>query len=97
MFYEVCEILFEFKGLWDRRLMLIQEVNDKGKIVFCCIENFVDCYKGFSNLLCSLKLFGFLNDFVEEFMFLFKEKINYKFVGSGNVFFYFVLYSLVIC
>jgi hypothetical protein len=95
--YEVREIPSESKGLRDRRLMPIQEVNDKGKTVLCRTENFADCHKGFSNLLRSPKLLGLLNDLAEEPMLLFKEKINYKLAGSGNVFLYSVLYSPVIC
>jgi hypothetical protein len=60
-------------------------VNDKGETVLCRTENFADCHKGFSGLLRSSKLLGLLSDLAEEPMLLFKEKINYKLAGSGEM------------
>ncbi len=44
-----------------------------------------DSHKGFGELLRGKKLLGLLEELSGEPMFLFKEKINYKLAGSGEL------------
>lgn len=60
-------------------------MNASGKRVLCRTENFVDYHTGLNSLLRGEKLLGLLNELAGEPMHLFKEKINYKLAGSGEL------------
>lgn len=61
-----------------------QEVNSAGARVLCRTENFASHHTGFNALLRGPSILGILNRLAGEPMLLFKEKINYKFSGSGG-------------
>ncbi|XHG05877.1 hypothetical protein AWENTII_009091 [Aspergillus wentii] len=61
-----------------------QEVNSQGKRVLCRTENFVNSHNGFQSFLRGQRILSVLEQLASEEMLLFKEKINYKFAGSGG-------------
>ncbi|CAD6594250.1 MAG: hypothetical protein ASARMPREDX12_008501 [Alectoria sarmentosa] len=61
-----------------------QEVNSAGARVLCRTETFASHHTGFNALLRGPSILGILNRLAGEPMLLFKEKINYKFSGSGG-------------
>lgn len=62
----------------------IQEVNTAGKRVLCRTENYTNSHAGFDALLRGRRILSALEQLGGEEMVLFKEKINYKFAGSGG-------------
>ncbi|KAL9066621.1 MAG: hypothetical protein Q9161_007451 [Pseudevernia consocians] len=64
--------------------MPYEEVNSTGARVLCRTENFAPHHAGFNNLLRGPRILSILNHLAGEPMLLFKEKINYKFSGSGG-------------
>jgi len=60
------------------------EINAKGEQVLSRTENFADLHPGLNGLLRGEKLVSILSDLSGKQMVLFKEKINYKFAGSGG-------------
>ncbi|KAA8569872.1 hypothetical protein EYC84_002215 [Monilinia fructicola] len=61
-----------------------QEINSKGERVLCRVENFAEEVIGFAGLLRGAKLLGIVNQLANSYMVLFKDKLNYKFAGSGG-------------
>lgn len=64
--------------------MPYDEINAKGEQVLSRTENFANIHPGLHDLLRGEKLMNILRDLSGEQMVLFKEKINYKFAGSGG-------------
>ena len=62
----------------------MQEINASGQRVLCRTENFVDFHEGFNKLIRSPQILHFLEHLTGEPMVLFKDKLNYKFAGSGG-------------
>ncbi|KAL5328080.1 hypothetical protein ACEPPN_005788 [Leptodophora sp. 'Broadleaf-Isolate-01'] len=61
-----------------------EEVNASGDRVLCRTENFANTHSEFGALLRGPKLLGILEQLNGDEMLLFKEKINFKFAGSGG-------------
>ncbi|KAH7327484.1 hypothetical protein BKA65DRAFT_555038 [Rhexocercosporidium sp. MPI-PUGE-AT-0058] len=61
-----------------------EEVNSSGDRVLCRTENFANTHSEFGALLRGAKLLGILEQLNGDEMLLFKEKINFKFAGSGG-------------
>ena len=61
-----------------------QEVNSEGKRVLCRTENFANSHNELNDLLRGERMLSVLGQLASEDMLLFKEKINYKFAGSGG-------------
>lgn len=69
----------------DSDFMPYHEINSRGETVLSRTENFADYHPGLEVLLSGETLRLPLEDLVEgRQMRLFKEKINYKFAGSGG-------------
>jgi hypothetical protein len=62
----------------------MQEVNAEGKRVLCRTENYAGSHGGFDSFLRGQRVLSVLQQLAGEEMVLFKEKINYKFAGSGR-------------
>lgn len=62
----------------------MQEVNAEGKRVLCRTENYAGSHEGFDSFLRGQRVLSVLLQLAGEEMVLFKEKINYKFAGSGR-------------
>ncbi|KKK14314.1 hypothetical protein P175DRAFT_0500869 [Aspergillus ochraceoroseus IBT 24754] len=68
----------------DASYMPYEEVNAQGKRVLCRTENYANSHAGFHSLLRGKRMLSVLEQLAAEEMLLFKEKINYKFAGSGG-------------
>ena len=53
--------------------------------MLCRTENYVNTHVGFDGLLRGEKLLSLLSELAGEPVILFKEKINYKLAGSGQL------------
>ncbi|TGO48255.1 hypothetical protein BOTNAR_0485g00010 [Botryotinia narcissicola] len=60
------------------------EINKKGERVLCRVENFTTAFPGFDSLLRGMKLVSIVSQLANGHMVLFKDKLNYKFAGSGG-------------
>ncbi|TGO11704.1 hypothetical protein BPAE_0902g00010 [Botrytis paeoniae] len=60
------------------------EINKKGERVLCRVENFTTAVPGFGSLLHGMKLVSIVSQLANGHMVLFKDKLNYKFAGSGG-------------
>ncbi|KAF7887820.1 uncharacterized protein EAF01_010974 [Botrytis porri] len=60
------------------------EINKKGERVLCRVENFTTAVPGFGSLLRGIKLVSIVSQLANGQMVLFKDKLNYKFAGSGG-------------
>lgn len=58
-------------------------MNAQGKRVLCRTENYANSHAGFNSFLRGQRMLSVLEQLAREEMLLFKEKINYKFAGSG--------------
>ncbi|KAG4444157.1 hypothetical protein IFR05_000386 [Cadophora sp. M221] len=61
-----------------------EEVNSSRDRVLCRTENFANTHSEFGALLRGAKLLSILEQLNGDEMLLFKEKINFKFAGSGG-------------
>ncbi|KAB8298653.1 hypothetical protein EYC80_000831 [Monilinia laxa] len=61
-----------------------EEINKNKERVLCRVENFTGEVSGFNNLLRGAKLLGIVSQLANAHMVLFKDKLNYKFAGSGG-------------
>ncbi|KAL2061153.1 hypothetical protein VTL71DRAFT_7426 [Oculimacula yallundae] len=61
-----------------------EEVSASGDRVLCRTENFANTHAEFGSLLRGSKLLGIMEQLTGSEMLLFKEKINFKFAGSGG-------------
>ncbi|KAL4897195.1 hypothetical protein BDV59DRAFT_85921 [Aspergillus ambiguus] len=68
----------------DATYMPYEEVNAQGKRVLCRTENYANSHAGFNSFLRGQRMLSVLEQLAREEMLLFKEKINYKFAGSGG-------------
>ncbi|QSZ32432.1 hypothetical protein DSL72_002006 [Monilinia vaccinii-corymbosi] len=60
------------------------EINNQGERVLCRVENFAEEVSGFNYLLRGEKIVGIVSQLAKANMVLFKDKLNYKFSGSGG-------------
>ncbi|KAM0146144.1 hypothetical protein ACHAQE_010884 [Botrytis cinerea] len=60
------------------------EINNNGERVLCRVENFTTAVPGFNSLLRGMKLVSIVSQLANGHMVLFKDKLNYKFAGSGG-------------
>ncbi|KAL5358249.1 hypothetical protein BJX96DRAFT_173270 [Aspergillus floccosus] len=68
----------------DAAYMPYEEVNAQGKRVLCRTENYANSHAGLNSFLRGQRVLSVLEQLAREEMLLFKEKINYKFAGSGG-------------
>ncbi|KAI9642558.1 hypothetical protein NHQ30_009363 [Ciborinia camelliae] len=61
-----------------------EEINNKGERVLCRVENFTEKVPEFNSLLRGVKHVGIVDQLAKAPMVLFKDKLNYKFAGSGG-------------
>ena len=52
--------------------------------MLCRTENYANSHSGFDSFLRGERILSILGQLAGEDMLLFKEKINYKFAGSGQ-------------
>ncbi|PLN78604.1 PhyH-domain-containing protein [Aspergillus taichungensis] len=74
----------DFPRTADAPYMPYEEVNSQGKRVLCRTENYANSHAGFNSFLRGERILSILGQLAGEDMLLFKEKINYKFAGSGG-------------